>query len=582
MESLRRLANSPTWQRDASAITSPLRMGGWFLLLNLLIIAGMVGVYGACTAGAYNVGNPSARAFADLGLGKMLAMAIFLALTAFLTFFVPIRVFGTFLGPRVGRYFDQIVLSGVSPWRYLIGKLWAQNVFLLVVLAVSMPYFLLCLSFGGISLGYVVVCFGNLVLYVNLLVIAMLAASMFVSEIVALIGVITLFAATGFVGALPWGPHPLNLTPSASMVAPLYQSLLDWHPHFEMKTSRTFRGAFHGLTLFQSHWMLYMIEAVCLLLMGGLAVALGPLNCLAQGLNTFGEAIFKGDKKRPSWVRKRYNVRRQAELAFLYENTSRVWRERDFARRWMLREILFVGLMGTALIWLYWLIADRAYDQFYPMHLFFFLCTLLLNILLFSETWVSDRLRCGKVEAGTLNVWYFLANSVLIFLAFGWLPYVLEFDPDPYWIPDRDPLSPYGGLAAFEQNVRLMGLLIVVSWSAYAIMRYQSLCVASKVGMAGATLLFTQILWYAPLWLAYFANASVQDAYEPERAVWLSMCSPFASYELLLGADVDDYENLASARLGVKLCAVLHLIISGVLFVLYRRRRKRQLEARDL
>lgn len=38
----RQLTNSPTWERDAATLTSPLRIGGWFLVLNLLIVTGMV------------------------------------------------------------------------------------------------------------------------------------------------------------------------------------------------------------------------------------------------------------------------------------------------------------------------------------------------------------------------------------------------------------------------------------------------------------------------------------------------------------------------------------------------------------
>ena len=57
---------------------------------------------------------------AELGLGRLLAGSIFLALTTFVTAFVPVRTAGVFYGPRLGRYFDQIILSGIKPWRFLM------------------------------------------------------------------------------------------------------------------------------------------------------------------------------------------------------------------------------------------------------------------------------------------------------------------------------------------------------------------------------------------------------------------------------------------------------------------------------
>ncbi|MFT5192483.1 MAG: hypothetical protein ACI957_005539 [Verrucomicrobiales bacterium] len=113
------MANSPTWERDAATITSPWRMGMWFLILNSLIVIGLVSVYGIVSS----THNPSSAVLANMGMGRLFSGAIFLALTFFFSVFVPIRVFGVFVGPRTGRYFDQIVLSGITLWRFLAGKI---------------------------------------------------------------------------------------------------------------------------------------------------------------------------------------------------------------------------------------------------------------------------------------------------------------------------------------------------------------------------------------------------------------------------------------------------------------------------
>ena len=95
---------------------------------------------------------------AELGLGRLLAGSIFLALTTFVTVFVPVRTAGVFYGPRLGRYFDQIILSGITPWRFLMGKVLGQQAFFATVVAVSLPYFILCLSFGGVFFWEVLLC----------------------------------------------------------------------------------------------------------------------------------------------------------------------------------------------------------------------------------------------------------------------------------------------------------------------------------------------------------------------------------------------------------------------------------------
>ncbi|MEZ5330164.1 MAG: hypothetical protein R3F19_34390 [Verrucomicrobiales bacterium] len=93
------------------------------------------------------------RFFQSVGLSDVLHLDHTLSLSAFITIFVPIRV-GPIMGPRVGRYFDQIVLSGISPLRYFSGKVLSQNVFLAVIAMAAMPYLVLCVSLGGISAKY--------------------------------------------------------------------------------------------------------------------------------------------------------------------------------------------------------------------------------------------------------------------------------------------------------------------------------------------------------------------------------------------------------------------------------------------
>ncbi len=569
---LRELGNSPTWERDASAITSPLRMGSWFLILNLLIIGAMAGLYKVFAS--VPPGALASQALADLGLGWLFACAIFLALTLFLTFFIPIRVVGAFFTPRLGRYFDQIVISGVSPARYVAGKVIAQNVFLLFVLAVSLPYFLLCLSFGGVSFGYVAICFIALWLYVNLLVVAMLAASMILSETWALVIVIGGFFLSALIGFFPASPHPFNLTPIAVISSVGYQDHIQPNLNMGKLLKNLYEGSFSGLTLFQSHWMLYFLEASILILLGLLAVALGPINCLARGVNTFGEAVLPGDKQRSTWAKRRLGLRRLGELSFLYENASRAWKDRDFRRRWMLRELVFVLTIGVGLIWLYW---PSMSVRFYRFHFQLALLGCLLNGFLFIDTWVSSRLRQGKWEAAPLNALFYGFNLLLIFAAFGWWPWHQMLDADPlHW---QDSNIPYGYLGAWQQNLRAIGLLIVMAATFYATLFWYSTRVANKFFCWLAGIAIYGVIALLPNWIWNFVDSiSAENDILPTAPV-LELCSPFKALESL--RNDGRFIEVETARLGLWACVAWH-VIAATLFVWLGWRKHRTLPVRSL
>ena len=205
------------WLRDATTVTSPWRLGFWFMVLNALIIGSLIYVD---TEIIRELDNQTV--IAELGLGRLLAGSIFLALTTFVTVFVPVRTAGVFYGPRLGRYFDQIILSGITPWRFLMGKVLGQQAFFATVVAVSLPYFILCLSFGGVFFWEVLLCTFILLVYVQVLVIVYLAFTTFLSEIIALPLVIGLFGAAGVFGLLHVSPNPIGgITPVSTIMGML-------------------------------------------------------------------------------------------------------------------------------------------------------------------------------------------------------------------------------------------------------------------------------------------------------------------------------------------------------------------------
>ena len=556
----RTLINSPTWLRDATTVTSPWRLGFWFLILNTLIIVSLIFTYAKVTTDLSRYRYDLA-VVAEMGLGRLFSGTIFLALTFFLTIFVPLRVAGVFLGPRVGRYFDQIVLSGITPWRFLIGKVIGQQAFFATAIAVSLPYFILCLSFGAVSFWEVILCATMLFVYIHVLVVVYLAISTLLSEIVALPLVIGVFFAAAIFGLEHLSPNPIGgMTPVSTILGMFYEDTYT-------RQTYTFRGGFGSLGLTSSNVLLYSILSACTLGLGSLAVALGPINALANGLNTFGAVVFPGDKKRSSWLKRRFGLRRQAELSFLYENNSTAWRACDFRRRWSLRELTFGLLIASALIWTYWLFPPFG-SGFYALLMFLCICAIFLNIRLFADPWMAERLYAKRFEAGTLNAMHFLGNSVMIWLGFGWLPAFLGLDVTP-----QDAYRGSAQLEIQDKNLICVTQFVLMGTAFYAIVRWFIVRRLSGETSAFLALFVMIVLAFVPFWVGLFGNL-ITPLDSPDHELWMMMGFPLMLIESIESVRWLGYRALSWS-------ASFYTVIT-LLFAMLAWKRRQQLPRRRL
>ena len=170
--------NSPTFGRDRANLISGFTIGTTALALNTSVLIMVLPL----------MLDPNDRDFQmltqNIEFGQLLGLILMGGATAFATLLIPMRLGAVFMGPRVGRYFDQIVLSGISPLRFLIGKVTSQNLFLALVLFLLLPWFVLVLALGGLHLG---VFLGNLILvWLYCMMLAMLMA-MLLAMIVMLV-----------------------------------------------------------------------------------------------------------------------------------------------------------------------------------------------------------------------------------------------------------------------------------------------------------------------------------------------------------------------------------------------------------
>src|SRR5690349_4413117 len=113
MNAVRRIfdyfADSPTFGRDRAALISGFSIGTASLLLNFAVLMLAMPVL-------IDPDDPAFRQMTEqLEFGNLLALILLGGASAFATFLIPLRLVSVFWGPRVGRYFDQIVLSGISP-----------------------------------------------------------------------------------------------------------------------------------------------------------------------------------------------------------------------------------------------------------------------------------------------------------------------------------------------------------------------------------------------------------------------------------------------------------------------------------
>ncbi|MCB1095935.1 MAG: hypothetical protein KDN22_10205 [Verrucomicrobiae bacterium] len=413
---IRYLGNSPTHERDLATMFTPIRLGVWFLFLNatlLIAIGGVFWVMSESTASQWRGGMSGSDSFQSVGLSDVLTSIIFLSLSAFITIFVPIRVVGPIMGPRVGRYFDQIVLSGISPLRYFSGKVLSQNVFLAVIAMAAMPYLVLCVSLGGISAKYALLGVFVLAVYANILALTTLLLSVFAGEIASIAITLVGFSVAFMSGLIPMVPNPTPISPSAVFLSPLAQ--LMWPGQIGRIIP------LQGITQEQLQLIIFLTTSAVIAFISIVWLVLGPLNCILQENGTFGEVVLKGDSKKRGFMKRRMMLRLRSEISFFYENRAPWLKRWDFILRWGLAEGLFLlalilpfGLL--VLVPAMGLSSGASGDDKAMVALAFAigLVWVFLNNALFLKDLTTERLRHRGIEAGHVDLLFYFVNLAMI------------------------------------------------------------------------------------------------------------------------------------------------------------------------
>jgi hypothetical protein len=306
--------DSPTYGRDRANLISGFNIGIAGLLLNFTVLLLVMPL----------LLDPDDRSFRELSenleFGQLLALILLGGATAFATILIPLRMVTVFWGQRTGRYFDQIVLSGISPLRFVIGKATSQNLFVALILFLLLPYFVLSITLGGVDL--VTFLAGLFVLWLYCIALAMVTiwAALYFNELFAALLVIWCAGWLCGLGCIPMQPQPFVLTPFPVLLQPVYASV----SNLDGEVTRAFWPMFFACTG-------GIIGVIGLSL---IAIHLGPLYGIVRENSTFGEVVRSGDSQRKRWVRLRLHIQRPSEVAFFYENRSPLFLRNEGLLRW--------------------------------------------------------------------------------------------------------------------------------------------------------------------------------------------------------------------------------------------------------
>ncbi len=306
--------NSPTYGRDRANLISGFTIGTTALALNGAIMMMVLPL----------LLDPNDRDFRQLTenmeFGQLLGLILLGGATAFATLLIPLRLISVFMAPRVGRYFDQIVLSGITPLRFLIGKATSQNLFMLLIVFLLLPWFVLVLSLGGLEWS---VFLGNLFLvwlYCMMLALLMLWLSLYLNEILAMLILVYVASVLCALGCAPLPFQPFVVTPFPALMHSVYAAV-----------------DVSGIEPTRSYLSMFTACAAAMSTVIGVALAaiyLGPLYGIIRDNSTFGEVVRAGDSKRTRRFRFRLHIQRPSEIAFFYENRGDAFRKHEGLIRW--------------------------------------------------------------------------------------------------------------------------------------------------------------------------------------------------------------------------------------------------------
>ncbi len=491
------IRSSPTWIRDRSGLLSGQMIGFTALILN----AGML----AMIAVLFDSPTSFRRLLQTLDFGSLLGLLLCGGAMAAVTLLVPLRQTGLFLAPRIGRYFDQIVLSGISPLRYMAGTIAAQNLFFALMLFLMLPWIVLVVAIGGMHFETFL---GNLVviwLFSVLLAVSTAAISLYVTEPLALAVVLITALVLSLISFLPISIQPGLLTPVPLLLASV--------PQLMILGPMTAAMAGYGAIFYMSVLMM----SACIFV-GLIQLHFGPLYGLIRDNSAFGEVVHSGDTRQRRRFSFRLHIQRPSEIAFFYQNRSLLLTRWEGLIRWgggllllgsfVAAGCLLLAFAGTSLFGSMTpaVAGNAAYvsemvQMLYVAGQLGTAVTAVLAILLFSRNRSTDSMPVRVIpgillRAGTLDWLAFLMSVVGTAIVVSQILY--SFAPRAEQLlqvaanASTDYLSQFSQVNATRWAVETQIIVVVSAITVYLLQRNFCLYFWSRLMAAG----LTGFLWF--------------------------------------------------------------------------------------
>ncbi|MEK7484554.1 MAG: hypothetical protein AABZ60_09530 [Planctomycetota bacterium] len=260
--------------------------------------------------------------FSEGTFGHLLVLSAMGGLFISISFAAIGHMAGMFDGVRFRGYFDQIVVTGISPLRYLSGQFLSGTATFLLMSLSMIPYFVFgeTLGFGGwlwFSYGIFLIFFWGIVL-----MFLVSALTVFFHEVLSAFLTIAFAFGFGFLSLTPvpglWG----GITPIRYLVQPVISNLAGTGNTRDAGIFETFyKYAFLGywkIPIFLYTPLVYIfIIGICYRIL-----YVGPRHLLLPGSNNLGVVSFPGDFKKRGFWRLRWNLKRQIDRFFFFENSA--------------------------------------------------------------------------------------------------------------------------------------------------------------------------------------------------------------------------------------------------------------------
>ena len=259
--------NSPTYGRDQASLISGWNIGLAGLVLNGTILMTLLPLM-------LDPNDPGWQMITEsMEFGQILGLILLGGATVFATLLIPMRLTGVFMGPRIGRYFDQIVLSGITPLRFLIGKVTSQNLFLGLVLFLLLPWLVLVLALGGLEWTTFLANLFLVWLYCIMLAVVMLWLSLYFNEVLAMLLVVGAGILLCALGCAPIPYQPFVVTPFPALLQGVYSASGMIEDEYFRSFSSVFASCAFGMLTVTS--------------MAIVAISVGPLYGIIRDNSTF-------------------------------------------------------------------------------------------------------------------------------------------------------------------------------------------------------------------------------------------------------------------------------------------------------